>query len=1142
MKNNHFKQIRNLVGKPAGILAISGIIDVEIAPVISALSEESTIKQGLVVVPDFKAAVEMAENIKNFQGGCVEIWPEEEGIFLFDSKDSKSVAKRMEILKRLCHDEEFILVATGASLIKKLPVKEALRKEEILLSIGGEHNIEDLLRAIINMGYERTTVCEATGQVSLRGGILDIYPIGESHPARIEFFDTEIDSIRKYDVDTQRSIGACEAVSIFPRTIISFDDEEMAITVDAIKKEYERAIAVAEGEERENLNSRLSYLTEHITQRTSFVTLENYSHYFNNKVNFLFDYFKEDAIFYLNDFDRIYEACDEFLRESGEEMNTLVERGLLVSADMESAGKITDLLNIKKQKKICMFQPLPKVIKHFEKPDALMQIRARRLGDYSRNTELLAEDIRIFGKNGYDITFVCLDDERAAGIKEFLISKNIAVSFSIKIGSIDTGIEYPDEKLVYITDESVLGSKKSRNRKNKIKRSKENIKNFTDIQKGDYVVHEVHGIGKFVGIDTMTVLGASKDYLKVKYAGEDNLYIPVEQMNLIQKYIGSGGKPPKISKLSGAEWRKTKEKAKIAVMDMAKELLELNAERAASQGYKFSEDSVWQNEFEDMFPYEETEDQLKAIEEIKKDMEKPVPMDRLLCGDVGYGKTEVAARGIFKCLAEGKQAAILVPTTLLANQHYYTMKDRFEHFPFKVDMLSRFRTETQQKEIVGKLSNGTLDMIIGTHRLLSEDVKFKDLGLLVVDEEQRFGVKHKEKIKMLKNNVDVLTLSATPIPRTLNMSLVGLKSMSLITQPPEERFPVETYVMEMHPGIMKNAIEKELARGGQVFIVFNRVKGIQKIARDIRDLVPDAEIAVGHGQMEEKQLEDVMMSFVNGEKDILISTTIIETGIDISNANTMIILDADKFGLSQLYQLRGRVGRSTRKAFTYLFYTQDKVLTETAVKRLKAIRDFTEFGAGFKVAMRDLEIRGAGNLLGTRQSGHMVDVGYEMYCKLLAEAVGELKGEEQIQSLRDVTLEIPVSAYIPKEYIRDEYARLDAYKKIAEIQTKDDIYDITDELIDRFGEVPKETENLMKIAFIKTNAMKIEIETIKTQGNKIEFNFYQGSMVNREAIAKIIDRYRMKATVYGSMKPAIKISKIKDDMLTEIMDFLSLFS
>ena len=613
-------------------------------------------------------------------------------------------------------------------------------------------------------------------------------------------------------------------------------------------------------------------------------------------------------------------------------------------------------------------------------------------------------------------------------------------------------------------------------------------------------------------------------------------------MDLVQKYVGGDGTSPKINKLSGGEWKNTKAKAKAAVAVLAKDLIDLYAQRKMEKGYPFGKDTVWQKQFEDSFPYEETQDQLGAAEEIKSDMEKPFPMDRLLCGDVGFGKTEVAARAIFKCIDCGKQAAVLVPTTILANQHFYTLKERFAGFPFNIEMLSRFRSEAQQKEIEEKLKNGEIDLIIGTHRLLGKNVQFKDLGLLVVDEEQRFGVEHKEQIKKLKKNVDVLTLSATPIPRTLNMSLTGIKDMSLIEEPPEERYPVQTYVMEQDDSLIRDIIEREMGRGGQVYVVFNRVKGIHQIADRIQQLVPEARIAVGHGQMNESLLEDTMIGFINGEQDVLISTTIIESGIDIPNANTMIIMDADRYGLSQLYQLRGRVGRSNRQAYAYLMYQRDKVLTETAEKRLRAIREFTEFGAGFKVAMRDLEIRGAGNMLGAEQHGHIVNVGYELYCKMVDDAVRALEGEIVNDDKEEITIDLKASAYIPESYISSESVKLQMYKKIASVRSYDDEDEIIDELLDRFGDVPQPAVNLVKISHIRYLAELMSVAEIKQDKNKVTLNFSPENPLSGYALVNATEKFGPKLFIHGGKQPFIRLTIDEKKNLEETLGLLSLLA
>ena len=758
---------------------------------------------------------------------------------------------------------------------------------------------------------------------------------------------------------------------------------------------------------------------------------------------------------------------------------------------------------------------------------------------YAGHMDMLASDLRKYLKDGYSVTVACSTADRLVNLRDFFGREGLdKVTITDKV--LVSGAVLPEEKKLYISENDIFPSAKYSRRRRAKKGAP--IKAFTDIQPGDYIVHEMHGIGLFTGVVKLTVDGSTRDYLKIQYAGKDVLYVPVDQMENIQKYMGPDGHVPRISKLSGSDWQTIKSRVKESIRDMAEEFLRNAAKRASAPGFAFEPDSSWQREFEDSFPYVETEDQLRCTEEIKRDMESPKAMDRLLCGDVGYGKTEVAARAIFKCLEQGKQAAVLVPTTVLANQHYHTFLARFAGYPFAIDMLSRFRTEKERQQTVEKLAKGDIDLIVGTHRLLSKDVKFKDLGLLVVDEEQRFGVEHKEVIKKLKENVDVLTLSATPIPRTLHMSLIGVRDMSVIEQPPEDRYPVQTYVLEQDDEAIKAAILRELARGGQVYIVYNRVKGIQSVARHIHELVPEATIGVGHGQMNERELEDVMMDFSAGETQILISTTIIESGLDIPNVNTLIVLDADRFGLSQLYQLRGRVGRSNRMAYAFLFVKKDKQISETAEKRLKAIKEFTEFGSGFKLAMRDLELRGAGNLLGVEQSGHMLSIGYELYCKLVEEAVEELTGtapkDKPLEA--DTQVELSVSAYLPEEYVSDEITRLELYKKISSVSSDEERSDMVDELLDRFGDLPTPADNLLDIAYLRNLASRCGISKVAKQLDKAVFLFEEKSLMDARHMAVLMDEYGPRLTIYGGSVPRISLHLKGGSPQAECLKFVKL--
>ena len=844
----------------------------------------------------------------------------------------------------------------------------------------------------------------------------------------------------------------------------------------------------------------------------------------------------------LDDPERIFEVIETRQHELKEDFKVLLERGEVVPKDAHLITGFDELRPVLEKRNTVIFTPFPKRIKGIDTFDEIHNVNSRQMINFGGNLTLMESEIKNYLKRGYHVSIVSHSDARLENLREFLDKLENSDRITYEKGTLSSGMDFPEEKRCWISENDIFKYSKKSTRRKKFKDKGQKIQSFTEMKTGDYVVHENHGVGKFIGIEQLKVQGEKKDYIKIKYAGNDMLYVPVEQMDLVQRYIGNDQVAPKVNKLSGGEWKATKAKAKAAIAVFAKDLIDLYAARKMEKGYPFAKDTVWQKDFEDSFPYEETDDQLRAAEEIKLDMEKPFPMDRLLCGDVGFGKTEVAARALFKCIADGKQAAVLVPTTILANQHFYTLKERFENFPFNVEVLSRFKTPAQQKKILDKLEKGEIDLIIGTHRLLSKEIKYKDLGLLVIDEEQRFGVEHKEKLKQMKKNVDVLTLSATPIPRTLNMSLTGIKDMSLIEEPPEERYPVQTYVMEQDDRTLRDLIEREIGRGGQVYVVFNRVRGINQIADRIQELVPDAKIVVAHGQMNEHTLEDAMMSFINGENNVLIATTIIESGIDVPNANTMVILDSDRYGLSQLYQLRGRVGRANRQAYAYMMYQKDKVLTEVAEKRLKAIREFTEFGSGFKVAMRDLEIRGAGNMLGTEQSGHMVNIGYELYCKMVDDAVRALQGEIVSEDREESTVELKASAYIPESYIADEVTKLQMYKRIASIHTRDDEDEIMDELLDRFGDIPRATENLIKISHIRYLAEVLAIKEIKQDGNKVILYFDAKNPLSGFALLNATEKFGPKLFIHGGQKPFVRLTINEKKNLEETLVLLEVLA
>ncbi|GAB1476039.1 transcription-repair coupling factor [Bacillota bacterium] len=1134
-----FSRIRQLAGDASGICCISGVSESRTAAIAGVIAAERK-GQILLIAPSFSGAGKLAKDLSLFTDRKIYILPEETGLSIaFDAKSQDTLVERLGAMSAMCSDKSCIVVTSALGALRKLPPAGLFRGSAVNLKRGDTVDLENLKRRLADMGYERTGFVEAKGQYVIRGGILDIFPPDLLHPVRVEFFDIEIDSIRYFDPLTQRSLREIESVTVFPARLIIQSEHLFPQAAGRVKAAYQAFEKKLPGEKRERLLSRQGHIIESLETATNLQLLEYYLHFIYEKTDYLWDYLNDDGIILLDDPDRAADSVKQRENEYTEDFKALLERGEAVPEDFLAFSGYSDFLGIYREKPVFLFTPFQKQLKDIDALKALVPVVSKQGTVFNGRMDFLGTEIERYLKLGYRVSIVCSSGERAKNMQDFTSRLGKAEKVDVFEGLLSGGIEFPEEKIAIISDKDIFLSTKQK-KSGKESSGRRGIKAFTDIREGDYVVHENHGIGKFLGIVQLDIQGIKKDYLKIKYAGEDMLYIPVEQMDIVQKYVGADGAAPKINKLAGGEWKKTKIRAQQAIQDMAKELLELSAARQLEKGHAFSKDNLWQREFESLFPYEETPDQLRSIREIKRDMEKPFPMDRLLCGDVGYGKTEVAARAVFKCAADGKQAAVLVPTTLLANQHYYTFIDRFESFPFKVEMLSRFRTEAKQKEILAKVKRGEIDILIGTHRLLSKDVAFKDLGLLVIDEEQRFGVQHKEAIKQLRKDVDVLTLSATPIPRTLHMSLVGIRDMSLIEEPPEERYPVQTYVMEQEDGVLRETIERELDRGGQVYVVYNRIRGIQKVASQIRDLVPGASVAATHGQMDEKLLEDVMLKFVNNEYNVLVSTTIIESGLDIPNANTIIILDADRFGLSQLYQLRGRVGRSNRMAYAYLMYKKNKVLSEIAEKRLRAIREFTEFGAGFHISMRDLEIRGAGNLLGTEQHGHMLTIGYELYCKLVEDAVRELSGGEiSHHEGIEVSIELPVEAFIPGDYISDELVKLQMYKKIASIRDSDDRSEVIDELLDRFGEIPKATLNLVETALIKALAEKKGIHRVKQDQGRLVFEYSGGGNMGPEKIAGIAAEYGSDIFIHGGRQPYMRLKSKGKDQLGEAVRFLT---
>lgn len=998
-------------------------------------------------------------------------------------------AQRIEVLNKLSQNHSGVYIVPVAGLRKILPPKSMWETNQVRFKTGEDIDLDEVLNQLVQMGYQRTGMVNTPGEFSLRGGIVDIFPLTSQNPVRIELFDTEIDSIRIFSVEDQRSIDKLNAMEIGPATevLLSYENIERLIReIEAGLSASLKKVKAAAVKEK-----MTEYIGHEVDQLENGQVPEQIFKYLSlayDHPSSLLDYLPEDGVIFFDEFSRVQEMSESLEKEEAEWYTSLLQEGQIIH-DVPVSHAFSGLINNTK---------LPKVyfslfLRHIPNtsPQNIFNVSTKPMQNFHGQMNVLKAELDRWKKGKYTVVLLGPDEERVKKLQRVLDDYKIEIAFvedgdkllpgTIQMinGSLTNGFELPLQKLAVITEEELFNKKTQKKPRRQKLSNAERIKSYSELKVGDHVVHVNHGIGKFLGIETLEINGVHKDYLHVKYQGNDKLYVPVDQIELVQKYVASENKDPKLYKLGGSEWKKVKSKVQSSVQDIADDLIKLYAEREAAKGYAFSPDGDMQREFEMVFPYEETDDQLRSVSEIKQDMERERPMDRLLCGDVGYGKTEVAIRAAFKAIADGKQVAILVPTTILAQQHYETIKERFQDFPVEIGLLSRFRTRKQQQETTKGLKNGTVDIVVGTHRLLSKDIQYRDIGLLIIDEEQRFGVTHKEKIKQLKTNIDVLTLTATPIPRTLHMSMLGVRDLSVIETPPENRFPVQTYVMEYNGALIKEAIEREMARNGQVYFLYNRVEDIERKADEISMLVPDARIAYAHGQMSENELEAVILSFLAGEYDVLVTTTIIETGVDIPNVNTLIVFDADRMGLSQLYQLRGRVGRSNRVAYAYFTYRKDKVLTEVAEKRLQAIKEFTELGSGFKIAMRDLTIRGAGNLLGAQQHGFIDSVGFDLYSQMLKEAIEERKGDLPKQPESSFEVDIEIDAYIPDDYIKDGHQKIEMYKRFRSLSSLPEIEELEEEILDRFGEYPAEVGYLFLISEMKIYAKNTKLESIK---------------------------------------------------------------
>ncbi len=1000
------------------------------------------------------------------------------------------LAQRIHVFNRLAKGFTGILVAPFAGLRRLVVPPQVWKEAQIELRVGEELEIDSFLHTCIELGYERVDMVERKGELSVRGGIIDLYPIDSEWPVRIELFDVEIDSIRTFDMATQRSQESVKTYTIGPAKEMIASTELLQEAAVRLEKKLGETIAkLKDGAAKEKVVEKIGSDIERMQQGQRFAHLYSYVSVIYPTNDTILSYLPKDSFLIVDEPSRVLDTAAQLQKEEAEWLTGRIAEGEFM-ANLTLSRSYDEIVTQKQRQIVYLSLFLRQTPK--TQPQNIVNLNCRTMQNFHGQMNVLKSELARWKKAQNQIVFVAADMERAKRLERVLHDYEMEADLlteqvetvppgrpTIIIGNLQTGYELPLNRFVVITEGEVFTAKQRKARKvQQTMTNAERIKNYLELKPGDYVVHINHGIGKYLGIETKEILGIHKDYLHIRYAGGDSLFVPIEQIDHVQKYVASEEAEPKIYSLGGSEWKRVKTKVQSSVKDIAEDLIKLYAAREAAVGHAFSEDTVEQREFEAMFPYQETPDQLRAISEVKKDMERRQPMDRLVCGDVGYGKTEVAIRAAFKAVMDGKQVAVLVPTTILAQQHFETFRERFADYPIRVEVLSRFRSRKEQNATMKGLKEGTVDVVIGTHRLLSKDIQFRDLGLLIVDEEQRFGVSHKEKLKQIKTNVDVLTLTATPIPRTLHMSMIGVRDLSVIETPPENRFPVQTYVMEYSPSLVREAIEREMARGGQVFFLYNQVQGIEQMAEQISMLVPDARIAVAHGQMNEGELESIILDFLEGNYDVLVSTTIIETGVDIPNVNTLIIHNADKMGLSQLYQLRGRVGRSNRIAYAYFTYQRDKVLTEVAEKRLQAIKEFTELGSGFKIAMRDLSIRGAGNLLGAEQHGFINSVGFDLYSQMLKEAIDELKGEARQEIVSPVEINLQLDAYIPSLYITDSRQKIEMYKKFVAAATLEDVDDLAEELLDRFGPVPKPVENLLLIARLRVYALKHHITEI----------------------------------------------------------------
>lgn len=1152
MELKDFEDLTKDLVKKAGPVAASGCMDSQKVHLMYEAAKHAGSR--LVVTYNDTRAREIYEDLRFFDPNVC-LYPARDLLFFnADIHGNLLTKQRMTVIRHLMEGSSSWVVTTFDGLMDHLlPIRYL--KEQVLAVEGGQTiDVEKWKKRLAELGYERMAQVDGMGQFSVRGGIIDVFPLTEELPVRIELWDDEVDSIRTFDIESQRSIEQLDSIRIYPATEMVLTKDQIDAGIAVLEKElkkYEKDLrSQSKTEQAARIRSIVSELLEGLKEGWKQHGLDGYIHYFcQESVSFLEYFPKESTVLFLDEPERLKEKGETVEMEFRESMIHRLENGYLLPGQTGLLFPAKEMLSRTQTKTTVYLTGLEQKLSGFTVKNRY-SFQVKNVNVYQNGFELLIKDLTRWKRDGYRVILLSASRTRASrlagdlreyGLRAYCPDDSVEgheVSpgeILVTFGNIHRGFEYPMIKFIVITEGDMFGVEKKKRKRKKPTYEGTRIQNFSDLSIGDYVVHEDHGLGIYRGIEKIEQDGVIKDYLKVEYADNGNLYLPATRLDGVQKYAGADARKPKLNRLGGEQWNKTKARVKGAVKEIARDLVQLYAARQQTDGFPYGKDTVWQKEFEEMFPYEETEDQWDAIESAKADMESRKIMDRLICGDVGYGKTEIALRAAFKAVQDGKQVVYLVPTTILAQQHYNTFAQRMKDFPVRVDLMSRFRTPSQLKKTLEDLKRGQVDIVIGTHRVLSKDVQFKDLGLLIIDEEQRFGVAHKEKIKQLKDNIDVLTLTATPIPRTLHMSLVGIRDMSVLEEPPVDRMPIQTYVMEHNDEMVREAIQRELSRGGQVYYVYNRVNNIDEIAGHVAKLVPEAAVTFAHGQMREHELERIMFDFVNGEIDVLVCTTIIETGLDIPNANTMIIQDADRMGLSQLYQLRGRVGRSSRTSYAFLMYKRDKLLREEAEKRLKAIREFTELGSGIKIAMRDLEIRGAGNVLGAEQHGHMEAVGYDLYCKLLNQAVLELKGQRKEEETYETVVDCDTDAYIPTSYIKNEYQKLDIYKRISGIENEEEYMDMQDELMDRFGDIPKPVDNLLRVAGLKALAHSAYVTEVYINRQEIRLTMYKNARLKVEGIPKLIEQYRGDLKFQMGEEPKLTFLDRKKNQSTDVM-------